>query len=79
MESAALYAAFGRIFRVEQNESTKRWHAIGRADGMSAYALDKIGDAPDRDGMQVKLDQWAKRQGCRPIRQHVEHQEFFEL
>jgi hypothetical protein len=68
------YAAYGRKFKVEQNDKSTRWHAIGRGAGMSAYVLDKLGDAADQDGMQGKLDVWAKRQGIRPINQPKAHQ-----
>lgn len=61
------YSAYGRTFRVERNESTGRWHAVGRVAGMGAYVLDKLGDDADQDGMQRKLDAWAKRNGCRPV------------
>lgn len=61
------YAAYGRVFKVERVRGSTRWRAVGRGAGQAEYPLDKIGDDGEREGMQRKLDAWAKRNGCRPV------------
>ena len=73
------YTAYGRRFKVERVENSTRWHAVGRGAGQPAYLLDKIGDDAEQDGMQRKLDAWAKRQGCRPVNAPKAQQEMLSL
>jgi hypothetical protein len=57
---------WGRTFRVERGASG-RWSAVGRAPGMSAYALDKLGDEATEEAMQVRLDSWGMANGARRV------------
>lgn len=61
------YAAYGRVYRVERVGTTGVWCAMGRGGPGGGRVLDRIGGADSADGMQVKLDAWARRQGLRPL------------
>jgi hypothetical protein len=61
------YCAYFRTFRVERVPNSTRWRAAGHKSGMKPMVLDRIGDSETAEGMQFKLDNWARRQGCRPI------------
>jgi hypothetical protein len=62
---------WGRTFRVERGASG-RWSAVGRAPGLAAYALDKLGDEATESAMQVRLDHWGVTNGARRVMPPVE-------
>lgn len=63
--SGARYAAYGRVFRVEQAGKAGTFWAAGRARGRSVTYLDKLGPRATRQEMQAALDRWAQRHASR--------------
>jgi hypothetical protein len=43
--------------------------AVGRARGLRASFLDKLGPRATREAMQEALDGWAARRGLRPVKE----------
>lgn len=68
MVARARYAAFERVFRVEQDAKTGRWWAVGHQRGRKPYYLDKLGSRATDEEMQSALDKWAARHGSRALR-----------
>lgn len=64
--AARAYAAHGRIYRVERAGAAGMWWGVGRARGLRASFLDRLGPRGSRDDMQEALDAWAARRGLRP-------------
>ncbi len=65
--AARAYAAHGRIYRVERAGAAGMWWGVGRARGLRAAFLDRLGPRQSREQMQAALDAWAARRGLRPV------------
>lgn len=61
----ATYAAYGRVFRVEEAGKAGTFWAAGRARGRPVAYLDKLGPRATRVEMQAALDRWAERHASR--------------
>lgn len=68
-ERACAYACYGRVYRVERSAMGGMFWAAGRARGLRAAFLDKLGPRMTRDEMQAALDAWAARRGLAPLRE----------
>ena len=61
------YACYGRVYRVERAGAARMFWAVGRARGLRASFLDRLGPRQSREQMQAALDAWAARRGLRPM------------
>lgn len=61
------YAAYSRVFRVEQLSKSWMYCAIGRSRGRKSMYLDKLGCRQTPEAMQSALDTWAKRYGFKEV------------
>lgn len=66
------YAAYGRVFRVEQLSKSWMYCAIGRGRGRKSMYLDKLGCHAAPEPMQTALDKWAERYGFKAVGQGTE-------
>jgi len=57
---------WGRTFRVERGASG-RWSAVGRAPGLGAYPLTRLGDEATEGAMQARLDAWGRGSGAKCV------------
>ncbi len=64
--AARAYACYGRVYRVERAGADRMFWAVGRARGLRASFLDRLGPRQSREQMQEALDAWAARRGLRP-------------
>ena len=64
--AARAYACYGRVYRVERAGAARMFWAVGRARGLRASFLDRLGPRGTREQMQEALDAWAARRGLRP-------------
>jgi len=64
--AARAYASYGRVYRVERAGADRMFWAVGRARGLRASFLDRLGPRQSREQMQEALDAWAARRGLRP-------------
>ena len=64
--AARAYPCYGRVYRVERAGAARMFWAVGRARGLRASFLDKLGPRATREAMQEALDGWAARRGLRP-------------
>ena len=64
--AARAYASYGRVYRVERAGAARMFWAVGRARGLRASFLDKLGPRATREAMQEALDGWAARLCLRP-------------
>ena len=67
--AARAYASYGRVYRVERAGAARMFWAVGRARGLRASFLDRLGPRGSRDDMQEALDAWAARRGLRPVKE----------
>lgn len=67
--AARAYACYGRVYRVERAGAAGMWWGVGRARGLRAAFLDRIGPRASREAMQEALDAWAARRGLRPVKE----------
>jgi len=67
--AARAYACYGRVYRVERAGAARMFWAVGRARGLRASFLDKLGPRATREAMQEALDGWAARRGLRPVKE----------
>ena len=67
--AARAYASYGRVYRVERAGAARMFWAVGRARGLRASFLDKLGPRATREAMQEALDGWAARRGLRPVKE----------
>ena len=65
--AARAYASYGRVYRVERAGADRMFWAVGRARGLRAAFLDRLGPRQSREQMQEALDAWAARRGLRPV------------
>lgn len=66
------YAAYGRVFRIEQTVRTGLWLAIGRGRGHKPMYLERLGCHADEAAMQGALNKWAAKYGFKPIGHRME-------
>ena len=52
---------------VEKAGAARMFWAVGRARGLRASFLDRLGPRQSREQMQEALDAWAARRGLRPV------------
>ena len=64
--AARAYACYGRVYRVERAGAARMFWAVGRARGLRASFLDRLGPRGTREQMQEALDAWAARRRLRP-------------
>ena len=67
--AARAYPSYGRIYRVEKAGAAGMWWGVGRARGLRAAFLDRLGPRDSREAMQEALDAWAARRGLRPVKE----------
>ena len=65
--AARAYPCYGRVYRVEKAGAAGMWWGVGRARGLRASFLDRLGPRDSREAMQEALDGWAARRGLRPL------------
>ena len=67
--AARAYPCYGRVYRVEKAGAAGMFWAVGRARGLRAAFLDRLGPRASREAMQGALDAWAARRGLRPVKE----------